>query len=550
MIPYGKQFLDEEDINVVADVLKSDFLTTGPKINEFENKVAEYTGAKYAVAVSSGTAALHLACLAAGLKKGEELITSPMSFAASANCALYCRAKPIFVDIDEQGLIDVDKIEGKINDKTKVIIPVHYTGLPCNMEKIKQISDKHNLTIIEDACHALGAKYKGSKIGDCKYSNMAVFSFHPVKQITTGEGGMITTNSKELYEKLKMLRNHGITKDPKKLINKNEGPWHQEMQELGFNYRITDFQCALGISQLGKIEKFIENRRKIAKKYDKVFENNDNIEIIKEKEGQFDSYHLYVIRVKDKETRLKLFNYLKNNNIFCQVHYMPVYWHPYYQKLGYEKGLCSNAEEFYQRMISIPIYPKLTEKEQEYVIEQIKEFKEVNKNKKILSKRIYLRELTLDDASHKYCSWLNDPEVNKYLETHKSTIKELKKYIQKQIDDPNSFFVGIFDKKNDKHIGNIKLEPIDWKKRKVIFGILIGNKNYWGKSIGTEATKLIVDYAFNELNLTEIELGVISENKAAIRVYEKVGFKIVGIKKNAVDHEGVLYDDVIMVIKK
>ena len=337
MIPYGKQTIGEDDIKEVVNSLKSDFLTTGPKIKEFEEKFADYVGAKYAVAVSNGTAALHLACLAAGLKQGEELITSPMTFAASANCALYCKAKPIFVDINEQGLIDESKIEEKITNKTKIIIPVHYSGLPCNMEKIKQVADKYKLIVIEDACHALGGRYKNSKIGNCEYSDIAIFSFHPVKHITTGEGGMITTNSKELYEKLLLLRTHGITKDSKKFINQNDGPWYYEMQELGFNYRLTDFQCALGINQLNKIDKFIEKRREIAGKYDKSFENNKDIEILKENQNQSNPYHLYVIKVKNKKTRLKLFNYLKQKGIFCQVHYIPAYWHPYYQRLGYKK---------------------------------------------------------------------------------------------------------------------------------------------------------------------------------------------------------------------
>ena len=369
MIPYGKQSLDEEDIKEVIEVLRSDFLTTGPKIDEFEEKFANYVGSKYAVVVSSGTAALHLACLTAGLKKDDELITSPNTFVASSNCALYCGAKPVFVDVNDQGLINESEIETKINNRTKIIIPVHYSGLPCNMERIREIATKHNLVIIADASHALGARYKGSIIGDCKYSDMTIFSFHPVKHITTGEGGMITTNSKELYEKLRMLRTHGITKNLDKCKNEPDGLWYYEMQFLGFNYRITDLQCALGISQLDKIDYFIEERKKIAQRYDQSFKDM-NIETIKG-----DSvYHLYIIKCKDAKERLELFNYLREKGILCQVHYIPVYWQPYYQKLGYKKGICPKAERFYERIISLPIYPRLTGEEQLRVIKEIGDF--------------------------------------------------------------------------------------------------------------------------------------------------------------------------------
>lgn len=376
MIPYGRQSINKEDINAVIRVLKSAYLTTGPKVLEFEKRIAQYVKAKYAVAVSSGTAALHLSCLAAGLKNGHELITSPLSFCASANCALYCGAKPAFADINDQGLIDENKIAEKITKKTKIIMPVHYAGFPCHLDKIKKIADKYNLVIIEDACHALGAKYKDSKIGDCRYSDMAVFSFHPVKHITTGEGGMITTNNKKYYQKLLMLRNHGITKKQSnfQLPTSNFRQWWYEMQELGHNYRLTDIQCALGISQLTKISKFIKRRREIAKIYYRAFKNIKEIKIIQENKDQFCSYHLYPVRVENGIIRLKLFNYLKKKGIFCQVHYIPIYWHPYYKKLGYEKGFCPKAEDFYQREISIPLFPDLAKEEINYITKLIKDY--------------------------------------------------------------------------------------------------------------------------------------------------------------------------------
>ncbi len=373
-IHYGKQSIHEEDIIEVSNALQGDFLTTGPRVQEFEEKFAAYVGAKYAVAVSSGTAALHLACVAADLKSGDELITSPMSFVASANCALYCEAAPVFADINGQGLLDPAEIEPKITPHTKVIIPVHYGGLPCDLEAIHKIAEKHDLMVIEDACHALGARYKSSTIGDCRHSHMSCFSFHPVKHITTGEGGMITTNSKELYDRLLMLRTHGITKNAEKFVYQDEGSWHQEMQDLGYNYRITDFQCALGISQLMKVNAFVQKRRELASRYREALKKVPGLEIIDEKEGQLDSYHLFVIKVKDAKTRRELFDYLKERKIVCQVHYLPIYLHPYYRQKGYSQGLCPKAEQFYDGIISLPLYPSLTEPQQDRVITSIETF--------------------------------------------------------------------------------------------------------------------------------------------------------------------------------
>ncbi len=380
MIPYGRQYIDDDDIAEVVKVLKSDFLTTGPKIQEFEEKFASRVGAKYAVVVSSGTAALHVACLAAGLTPGQELITSPMTFAASANCALYCGARPVFVDINDQGLLNADAIEAKITKKSKVILPVHYAGMPCDLTLIKEIATKYNLVVIEDACHALGSTYKGSKIGDCSFSDLSVFSFHPVKHITTGEGGMITTNNLELYYKLRSLRTHGIVYDTDKFQNKQSGSWYYEMQMLGFNYRMTDIQAALGISQLKKLDGFIQRRREIIKKYNEAFHQSEFFDMIYEKEGQFSAYHLFPILLKSPyiDRKRDIFQKIRKEELWVQVHYIPVYFHPYYRKLGYVQGLCPNSEMFYKRQISIPLYPAMTEENIEYVTKTImKTFHEI-----------------------------------------------------------------------------------------------------------------------------------------------------------------------------
>ena len=367
-IPYGRQSIDEDDIQAVVETLRSDFLTTGPKVHEFEQCVADYVGAKYAVAISNGTAALHAACYAAGIGEGDEVITTPITFAASANCAIYCGGKPVFADIDPVTYnIDPEDIKRKITNRTKAIVAVHYTGQPCDMEAIHAIAKEHNLIVIEDAAHALGADYKGKKIGSM--SDMTTFSFHPVKHITTAEGGMIMTNNKDLYDRLMLFRTHGITRVPK-LLSRNEGPWYYEQVDLGYNYRITDVQCALGISQMKKLNMFVTKRREIAKCYDEAFANNKNIIVPYQKEGGNNSYHLYVIQVKNVDRR-HVFEELRAAGIGVNVHYIPVYTFPYYQKHGYDIVRCPHAEELYKHIISIPMYPDLSIENQQYVIDRI-----------------------------------------------------------------------------------------------------------------------------------------------------------------------------------
>lgn len=369
-IPYGRQSIDEDDIQAVVDVLRSDYLTTGPKIAEFEQVIADYVGAKYAVAISNGTAALHAACFAAGIKEGDEVITTPITFAASANCILYCGGKPVFTDIDPVTYnIDPTDIKRKITERTRAIIPVHYTGQPCDMDEIHKIAKEHNLLVIEDAAHALGADYKGRKVGSL--SEMTTFSFHPVKHITTAEGGMIVTNNREYYEKLLLFRTHGITRNAD-LMSHNEGDWYYEQIDVGYNFRITDVQCALGISQMKKLNRFIARRREIADKYNEAFKDIDNIIVPKQQEGCNNSWHLYVIQIMNID-RKEVFDKLKEAGIGVNVHYIPVYSFPYYQQNGYEKVHCENAEKLYQHIISLPMYPDLTDEQQQYVIGKVVE---------------------------------------------------------------------------------------------------------------------------------------------------------------------------------
>lgn len=367
-IPYGRQTIEDDDIQAVVDVLKSDFLTTGPKIAEFEKAVADYVGVEYAVAISNGTAALHAACFAAGIGGGDEVITTPLTFAASANCVLYCGGTPVFADVDPKTYnIDPADIERKITSKTKAIIAVHLAGQPCDMDAIHAIAHKHNLLVIEDGAHALGSEYKGRKIGGL--SDMTTFSFHPVKPITTGEGGMIVTNSKELYQRLILFRSHGITRD-ENLMTRNDGPWFYQQLELGYNYRITDIQCALGCSQMKKIDRFLARRKQIVRRYNEAFADCENIVTPYQLPDTESGWHLYIIQVKNCD-RKAVFERLRSLDIGVNVHYIPIYMHPYYQEHGYKSVHCLNAEEIYAHMISLPLYPNLTEKDQQYVIEQV-----------------------------------------------------------------------------------------------------------------------------------------------------------------------------------
>jgi len=442
IIPYARQWIDDDDIRAVVEVLRSDWLTQGPRVREFEQAFASYVGSKFAVAVTSGTAALHLACLAAGIGPGDEVITSPITFVATANCALYVGARPAFVDIDPttfnldpkklQAYLEqcspftVDRLRtdnpachcearpptrlptrgtsGQVGEAgraragrgkrttdnefyPRAVIPVHFAGLPCDMPEISRVAKKFDLITIEDACHALGAEYpSGERVGSCVYSDVTVFSFHPVKHITTGEGGMITTNEEEIYRRLILLRTHGITRNADKFTvhrslftvsqrTTNNGQqstpaWYYEMQDLGFNYRMTDLQSALGMSQLKKIDMFIRKRREIANYYNQAFKGLEDYITLPPGDNEKHAWHLYVIQLK-RGNRDSVFKKLRENGIGVNVHYIPVYLQPYYQRLGYEKGICPHAEEYFARAITLPLYPAMKTSDMERVVEKV-----------------------------------------------------------------------------------------------------------------------------------------------------------------------------------
>ena len=374
-IYYGRQWIEENDIEAVVSTLRSDYITCGPKVDEMERTLEEYTGAKYAVAVSNGTAALHCACIAAGIGPGDEVITTPITFAASANCVLYCGGTPVFADINPETYnIDPESIRAHITSKTKAVIAVDFTGQAVQCKEIREICDEYNLIFIEDAAHSIATKYDGKQVGSI--ADMTCFSFHPVKTITGGEGGAVLTNNEEYYKKIVLAHTHGITHNEADMEGApHEGPWYYEQISLGYNYRITDFQAALIVSQMKKIDNFAARRKEIVAKYDEAFKNIPEIIVQKEIQESDTCRHLYIIRLDLDRlicTRREFFDAMGAENVQCQIHYVPVYWFPYYQNLGYEKGLCPKAEEVYKGIMSIPLYPKMTDQDVADVIHAVK----------------------------------------------------------------------------------------------------------------------------------------------------------------------------------
>ncbi len=382
MIYYGKQNINEDDIQSVIDVLKSDFLTQGPAIEKFERTVAEYCGAKYAVAVTNATSALHIACKAAGLGHGDILWTSPITFTASANCGRYCGADVDFVDIDDKTYnMSADILEEKLKQAKKdgklpkVVVPVHLAGQPCEMERIHALSKEYSFTVLEDASHGIGADYKDTKVGSCKYSDMTVFSFHPVKIITTGEGGMVLTNRKGLYDKLCLYRSHGITRDTKLMTHEAEGPWYYQQIELGYNYRMTDIQAALGTSQMQRLDEFVVRRRHLAARYNELLKDLP-LRTPYQHPDTKPSWHIYVVRVdfnKVKKTKTQIFAEMKERGIVLNLHYIPVHTQPYYEKLGHKPEECPVSLRYYKEAFTLPLYYNLTDEQQDKIVKALKE---------------------------------------------------------------------------------------------------------------------------------------------------------------------------------
>ena len=369
-LSYGRQYIDDADIQAVAETLRSDYLTCGPKIPELEAKLCQVTGAKYCVAVSNGTAALHIAAMAAGIQPGDEVITTPITFAASANCALYCGAVPVFADINPDTYnIDPASIRSHITDKTRAVVAVDFTGQAVELDEIRAICDEHHLILIEDAAHSIGTLYNGQPVGSL--ADLTTFSFHPVKTVTGGEGGAVTTNDPELYQKLLLARAHGITRDQSHMVHPTDDPWYYEQTDLGYNYRITDFQAALLSSQLEKLPLFSQRRKEIVRMYNEAFSQMPELKVQKEIPQSDTTRHLYILNLRLEKltcTRREFFDALRAENIFPQVHYIPVYWHSHYESLGYQKGLCPKAEALYTGILSLPLHYQVSDADVQDVI--------------------------------------------------------------------------------------------------------------------------------------------------------------------------------------
>ncbi len=540
-LPYGKQWIDDDDIQAVVETMRSAFLTQGPKVKEFEERICKYTGAKYCIAVANGTAALHIAIASLQIGKHNEGITSPNTFMASSNCMIYNGIKPIFADIDSKTYcVDPEKIKEKITENTRLIIPVHFAGQPCEIESIFKIAKEINIFVIEDAAHAIGSKYEdGSRVGNCKYSDLTIFSFHPVKTITAGEGGVITTGNKELYERLLLLRNHGITKS--------------EMRILGYNYRLSDIHASLGISQLKKLDKFVERRRELVKKYNEAFINIDWLATPYEKPGVYSAFHLYVLMIdfdKAGKSRRQVMEELKLKNIGTQVHYIPVHTQPYYQEnFGYRQGDFPIAEKYYQHALSIPLYPRMVNDDVDYVIKSMVELKdETDFNKHSGYSIIPIREIDMELIRQ----WRNE-QIEILRQKTPITAHEQRRYFKE-------FIKPSFNEKkpdqilfsyllNKGLIGYGGLTNIDWESKRAEISFILDpkrtrNKNLYRKEFSS-FFKLIKQVAFNHLSFHKLYVETFDIRSLQVSFLEESGFVLEGRLKDHVLINKTYHDSLI-----
>ncbi len=537
-LPYAMHWIGEEEKEEVLSVLNSNWLTTGPKVKQFEEDVARYVGTKYAIAVNSGTAALHCCLAALDIKPGDEVITTPFTFLATANAIIYLGGTPILADIDEKTYnISPSEIRKKITPRTKAIIPVHYGGLPCEMDEILNIAREFNLKVIEDAAHALSAEYNGKRIGSL--GDATIFSFHPVKNITTAEGGMIVTNNPEIAKYCIMHRTHGITKEAMERYGKN-ADWMYDMQRIGYRYNMTEFQAALGVAQLRKLESFQRRREEIANRYDQEFSQMFGIILPPRQSNLKTAWHLYPLRLQSgflAVDRNQIIKSLKAENIGVNVHYIPLHLHTYYQKrYGFVKGDFPVAEKVYDSILTIPLFPKMSDEDVNDVITAFKKVFSHYQKKTI--RQDYPLTITGENikvvpfVEHHlrnpcYLSWLRDPEVMIYARRDFSSaisFDDALKYVQSLWNSTQDYFFAIETLPDNTFIGTLKLGHIDWRAGVADLGIMVGDKIFWGKGLATSACSLALAYAFEELGMNKVIIGCKEPNLGMIKVAQKLGF--------------------------
>ncbi len=537
-LPYAQHWIGEEEKEEVLNVLNSGWLTTGPKVKQFEEDIARYVGTKYAIAVNSGTAALHCCLAALDIKPGDEVITTPFTFLATANAIIYMGGTPVLADIDEKTYnISSSEIRKKITPRTKAIIPVHYGGLPCEMKEILDIAREFNLKVIEDAAHALSAEYQGKRIGS--FGDATIFSFHPVKNITTAEGGMIVTNNPEIAKYCIMHRTHGITKEAMERYGKN-ADWMYDMQRLGYRYNMTEFQAALGVAQLRKLDSFQRRREEIVARYDQEFSQLPAVVLPARPSGFKNAWHLYHLRIRPElltVDRNQIIKALKAENIGVNVHYIPLHLHTYYQqRYGFIKGDFPVAERVYDSIITIPLFPKMNEQDVNDVITAVKKVFGYYQKKKthpnyplsIVGRNCRLVPFAEHHLNNpRYVSWLRDPQVMLYARRDFSptiSFDDAQKYVQALSKSTQDYFFAIETVHDDVFVGTLKLGHIDWNASVADLGIMIGDKAVWGKGMATAACCLALAYCFNELTMNKVIIGCKEPNQGMIKVAQKLGF--------------------------
>ncbi len=535
IIPHTRHEFGREERKACDRVLAGGFLTGGSQVAAFEKSFCDFTRAPFAAAVSNGTTALHLACLALGVKPGDEVIVPAVSFIATANAVLYAGGKPVFAEVDPRtGMLTADSVRTVITKKTCGVIVVHYMGQPADLKPIFDLTRRSGLFLIEDACHALGARYRDSIIGDCRYSDISTFSFHPAKNITTGEGGMITSRSSKLISILKDLRNHGMVRDPKRWkLKKYAAHAYYEVQNLGFNYRLTDIQCAIGIEQMKKLPRFLKTRRALLAAYQKELRYLPEIQILKQ-DAAVSGAHIFVIRIRENLagfTRAELAAELSQHGIMSNIHYLPMPLHPLYQRiLPQKKQLIDQCEQFYTGLLSLPLHTHLKTKDVAKISSVIRAFcrKRRPKTKAAVfaSENVVLRPVVPADLSPQYLGWLNDPRVNRFMARQKYEFDDLPEYYQAVTASKANSFLTVRTGKS--RIGNVLLEK---KGGTGILGVMIGDVRRHGKGWGGKVVRAACRYGFLKLKLKRIELGTLAGNSAALRCFVRCGFKITDIQK-------------------